>query len=250
MTIDAVVAHGYTVRDINQLTRAALRRDRWNTAVEERTAAIRLGMIEHLRTAEEPPTDSDLLKAGAAASDRYMLAELRAHGYDRKHPERGGGTSPGFVRYWEPAAHTPFEERVEERVALAQVWPSLSLPQRQAVLALADTDDYEEAVAQVGVPRGTFAARLHHGRRSFAALWHEHETPRHVRRNEHAPSPAAASQRGRRLTVSEVEALRVRYLDGETLTALAAEAGVGAMTLSRLLRGKRRPAPDAKEAAA
>lgn len=247
---DEPLWHGYSARAIDRLTRAALRLDRWSTHIDERGAAIRFGIIEHLATVEEPPSRLELLNAGKAASDAHMLAELRTHGYDRTHPERGGASSSGFVRYWEPAARTPFEERVVERVALAQVWPSLSLSQRQAVMALALSEDYEAAIGHLGVRRGTFAARLHHGRQAFAELWHEHETPRRVRRNEHSANQRAASFRGkRRLTVSEVEKLRERNLNGETLTALAAEAGCGVMTLSRLLRGLRKPAPDQEAAA-
>lgn len=247
---DEALWHGYSARAIDRLTRAALRLDRWSTQVDERAAAIRFGIIDHLATAEEPPSRLELINVGKAASDKHMIAELRTHGYDRTCPERGGGSAAGFVRYWEAAARTPFEERVVERVALAQVWPSLSLSQRQAVMALALSEGYEEAVEHLGVRRGTFAARLHHGRRAFAELWHEHETPRRVRRNEHSANQRALSVQGRRrLTVTEVDELRQRNLNGETLTALAAEAGCGAMTLSRLLRGLRQPAPDQEEAA-
>lgn len=247
---DEVLWHGYSARAIDRLTRAGLRLDRWTNHIDERAAVIRFGIIEHLATAEERPTRLELLNAGKAASDEYMLAELRTHGYDRTHPERGGGSTAGFVRYWESAARTPFEERVVERVALAQVWSSLTLSQQQAVMALALSEGYEQAVQQLGIRRGTFAARLHHGRQAFAELWHEHETPRRVRRNEHSANQRAASFRGkRRLTVSEVEKLRERNLNGETLTALAAEAGCGVMTLSRLLRGLRKPAPDQEAAA-
>lgn len=248
--VDEPLWHGYSARAIDRLTRTALRLDRWRTHLDERAAAIRFGIIELLATAEEPPTRLELLNAGKAASDEHMLAELRTHGYDRTHPERGDGSASGFVRYWEPIARTPFEERVVERVALAQVWPSLPLSQRQAVMSLALSKGYEEAVEHLGVRRGTFAARLHHGRQAFAELWHEHETPRRVRRNEHSANQRAASFRGkRRLTVTEVEKLRERKLNGETLTALATEAGCGVMTLSRLLRGLRQPAPDQEAAA-
>ena len=51
-----------------------------------------------------------------------------------------------------------------------------------------------------------------------------------------------------RLTVSQVESVRDRYTAGEaTLTAMAAEYGVSGPTLSALVRGRHKPAPDPVE---
>jgi hypothetical protein len=70
MTADSQVAHGYTVRDLEHLTRLVLRLDRCHTAADgrEQYDAVWFGITEYLLTAVATPSRGDLLQVGTKAS--------------------------------------------------------------------------------------------------------------------------------------------------------------------------------------
>jgi hypothetical protein len=239
--------HGYSYADIDAIARLVIRVDRYRTDLDaaERYRAIRFAVIEHLATAAERPAHQDLVKAGRRASDNHVRAEMHAHGWDPRRIEAGSGALPGFQRYWQSSGRVPIDERIVERVAVRQVWPTLTLAQRQAVMALALTDDHAAAAVQLGIPYSSYAARLRKARIRFHALWHEHETPRRQVRDKRVLNRVAVDSRGRRrLTESEVAALRDRVAAGEKQYVLAAEVGYTPGGLSYLLRGLKKAAPN------
>ncbi|WAZ20208.1 hypothetical protein STRCI_001309 [Streptomyces cinnabarinus] len=243
MSADIPVAHGYTVRDLEHLTRTVLRLDRWYTAgdIDERYDAVWFGITEHLLTAVEPPTRRELLNAGTAASDARVKDDMRTHG---RCTQNYGQPMPRFHAYWNPANPPSPEPRVVDRLAVEQIWPLLQPRQQQALAALAVTGDYDQAAAALGVTKGTFSVLISTGRRRFYAWWHEHETPsRQWRTDRRVRSRNGRDHLGRqRLDERQVETYRERREAGEPVKALAAEAGIAAATMYRLLKGTAKPA--------
>jgi hypothetical protein len=242
--------HGYSYADIDAVARLVIRVDRYRTDVdmEERFNAVRFAIIDHLATAADQPARQDLVNAGRRAADDYVREEMHAHGWDRRRLDLGSGGLPGFQRYWQSSGRVPLDERIVERLAVRQVWPTLTLVQQQAVMALALTDDHAAAAVQLGIPYSSYAARLRKARIRFHALWHEHETPRRPRRDKRVLNRVAVDSRGkRRLTESEVAVLRDRAAAGEKQNVLAAEVGYTPGGLSYLLRGLKKAAPDAAQ---
>ncbi|MFC5144247.1 hypothetical protein [Streptomyces aureoversilis] len=236
--------HGYSLRDIDSLSRLVIVIDRWSNAMDtrDRQDAARFAITEYLITADEAPTRQDLVRLGRAAANRHVATEMRYHGYDPCHVDRGQGGMARFQRYWQHTSHLPWDEQMVERLALAQVWPRLTLAQQQALMALAITGDHQAAADYLGLSLGAFSGRLRKARQRVLALWHEHETPRRQAKDQRVLA-RSGTYRGRRLlTEQDLEALRDRRAAGATLRQLAAETGYSAGALCNLLKGKRRPA--------
>lgn len=169
--------HGYNLADLDRLTRAALRRG-WGILLDYRTRyeLAWSAIAERLYSAPEgsPPSPADLVGAGQDAISSHVDSEQRHRGYDR---ETGGGM-PRWAAYWngQRPVREP-EAGLIERMALWQVWPELTPAQRGAFLAVAACGTYDAAADSLGISRKTLAHHLDAGRKRFAALWHEHETP-------------------------------------------------------------------------
>lgn len=243
--------HGYSLADIDKLATKVIQVDRWRKDLDtrDRHDAARYAITEHLLAAEQAPTRRELVDIGLRASDRHVADEMHYRGYDDRNLAAGSGALPGYQRYWQSSGRTPFDERVIERIALIQIWPRLTHRQQQAVMALALTDDHQAAAETLGLPLPAFSGRMLKARRRARALWHEHETPRHVGRDKRVFNRAPTDGHGkRRLTEADLETIRNRRTaggPGSTLRALAAEYGYTAGGLCNLLRGKKKPAPAA-----
>ncbi|MFI9176154.1 hypothetical protein [Streptomyces lincolnensis] len=237
------VRHGYTLKDIEHLTRLTLRMDRWYTAsdIDERYDAVWFAIVEQLLTAEEPPTRKALLDAGTQASDARVRDQMRTHG---RCTLNTGQPMPRFHAYWNPAHAPSPEPRVIERHALAQIWPLLRPSEQRALTALAMTGDYEEGAAAVGVATSTFQVQISTARRRFFKAWHEHETPSRIwRTDRRVRSRNGKDHLGRqRLNQAQVDTYRARYYEGEKLRVLAAECGLSSTALSALIKGKSKAA--------
>lgn len=245
--------HGYTLDDLDRLTRTVLVIDRWRTDINpaDRYAAIHFAITEQILVADEPPTASELIACGRQAANRYVGAEMHHHGYDPRDTAAGSGALPGFLRYWQQSGRTPWDERLVESLAIAQIWPLLTLAQQQAIMALALTGDHQEAADSLGLTLGAFAGRLKNARRRVFELWYEHETPPRRRRLDKRVLTRSGAWQGRRLiTESDLDRLRSQRAAGVTLRALAAETGYSAGALCNLLTGKRKPARDRQEVTA
>lgn len=169
--------HGYTLADLDRLAHASLNLA-WPRAMDyrDRYDAAWHTIAELLYSSSQRPTPHDLGTAGAAAVNRLALDEARHHGLDRSGPEPAD--RPAFQRYWTLYRVTPsHEDRVVDRVALAQIWPALRDIHRRTLLALAVHEDHAPAAAAIGRTPGTYRVHLKDARAGFRALWHEHETP-------------------------------------------------------------------------
>ncbi|MCX5528988.1 hypothetical protein OG785_45315 [Streptomyces sp. NBC_00006] len=234
--------YGYSLADIDRISRLVISVDRWalDGTVVDRLDAVRFAITEHLLTAGSRPAKQDLVNVGRSASDRYVEAEMRYRGYDRRQAHLGRGASVNFQRFWQGNPRTPAEDRFVEHMTLTQIWPHLTLAQQQAVWAFALTGDHEAAASQLGLTPGAFAGRLKKARNRFAVLWHEHETPRRRPMDKRVLSRTGTVAGRKLLTVRDVEKLRQRRAEGATYRELAVETGYSASALCNLVNGKRR----------
>ncbi|MDH6224320.1 hypothetical protein [Streptomyces sp. MJP52] len=250
---EATALHGYTLTHLNRITRTAVLRGYLHATgtIADQLETAWHAIVEALLEADEAPTTGELIATARTALSAAFRDELHHHGYVQNDISAGREAMPAFQRYWNPTASSPVEDKVVDRTALAQIWDQLNPSEQQALEALAATGDYQQAALAVGKKQATFNVLVRNGRMRFLQAWHEGETPSKVwRTDRRVGSRSGHDTRGRqRLTVSQVEAYRDRRQQGETIRALAAEAGVSECTLGALLRGKFRPAADEAVAA-
>jgi Helix-turn-helix domain len=259
--------HGYTLSQVSALSVFAVRRQLWHQAADfdERLEIAWHAIVEHIYAADEPPQIRDVIRAGFKAIGREADKTRRFYGQDTH--DRYAGTTGGFERYWwfagRPAPGP--EDKVTERLALAQIWPRLRPLHRQVLVALAADDDYELAAKSLGKSRKTFTTQVSQARRAFLALWHEGEAPsrpwgvdrrigdtdrhtitnRAIRRRRAAvryaqqdrpPRPAATTRRAD-LGVPDAELVR-RYEAGESIRQLATTLGCSYSVIQRRLNAE------------
>jgi len=180
-TDDIPLRHGYTLASIRELTLIAVHCELFYRARDyhERVDIAWPAIAEHLYASEQQPSRSDLIHAGMSAIASLFVSEARSHGINVS--QRGRTAVPGtnFQKYWHLSTRPAngLEERIVERVALTQIWATLSPRFRDAFTALAVHDDYGRAAAAVGKTAAQYNSQLSYARRVFLALWHEHETP-------------------------------------------------------------------------
>lgn len=244
--------HGYTPTDIDQLARKALAADRWRAGdTDERLAAIRFAIVEHLCTTDTAPTRHDLVAIGLRASDTHVQHEMHHHGWDRQHIGAGRGAMPSFQRYWTATPTPGPEKQVVEKLARTQIWAQLTPREQQAIVAMAETADYRLAGQALSLDANAFGNLLSAARRRFLACWHEGEEPSRLWRMTKRTSSLDGMCRGvPRLRASQVERMRLRRSEGATLREIGQEWGVAISTVSRYLRGDVTPVPDLAGSAA
>lgn len=237
------IAHGYNLADLDRLSHVAARRtfggygthsDRYVLAYE--------AMTELLLTTTEHPSSHELLSCASRAITNHQQKEERHYGYSRKRDT----IRAGYCRYWNwSASITPSPERaVVERTALWQIWPRLSDRNRRSLLALAAAGDKHKAAEALGISPNTIKRHLRDARAAFLALWHEHEVPSKAPwKSRHATNKTKTHDHlGRpRLTADQVEQIRDRVASGETYAQIGADYGIGKSSVSRYMRGERRP---------
>ncbi|MBV9853121.1 MAG: hypothetical protein JOY82_01165 [Streptosporangiaceae bacterium] len=121
----------------------------------------------------------ELVQAGMDAI-RAEYAELRHHhGIPKGFTSRDGTKRERYVTYWyfHAGVTNSHEDKVVDSIALAQIWPKLTVTQREAIAALARHRDITSAARSLGKSHATFRSQLRQARKLFFALWHEHEKP-------------------------------------------------------------------------
>jgi hypothetical protein len=174
----AELRYGYTLDTLTRLAHYAARHGRYDHDVElpVRYEVAWAAVAEHLYAVGERPTPGELIRAGWLAIRHHGESERQFLG--RAHD---GPAGPGrhFERYWRAVAapaDSP-EDKVIERIALAQIWPRLRPSSRDAFAALAVHGDYRRAAESLEIGYKTFVGRISDGRREFLALWHDGEQP-------------------------------------------------------------------------
>ena len=171
----APAAHGWTVRDINQLALFAASRY-WSriTGPAERYGAAWSAAAEALAAAQDPPRQDEMLRAARAGIVALTQAHHRFHGlsqasgYTRTHG--------AFARYWYQPPLSGWEDAIVDRIAVGQVWAGISPAHRRVLQVLADCGDQESAARALGTSYVTYRSRLGQARRAFRELWFEGET--------------------------------------------------------------------------
>lgn len=190
--------HGYTLQDLDHLTRIAITRRAFyrDRDADERYACGWHAAVELLLTAVEPPGRGDLIRAAWEAADALTLRTLEDCGIPRFRSENPRTFMPRFCAYWHTVArHTAGpEERVVERVALAQTWERLTPVDQEALRTLAACESYQVAADALGLKYHTFHRRVRMARDRFLRLWLEGETPRRAWRDRRVQTPGGSRQ--------------------------------------------------------
>jgi hypothetical protein len=199
--------HGYNLADLERLAalavgaafaRAMDYRDRYDAAW--------FAIVEALYVAKERPEPWSLKQVGSRAVNRLAQDHGRMWGFDRGNPDGGYESMRGFLKYWEldRRACSSHEGSVVDRVALWQIWPTLSATHRSVLLAMAAHRDQATAASGLGKSYATIGSHLCDARRKFFALWHEGEKPSrlwaktHGRRGRHTATQTLRNRRQQR----------------------------------------------------
>ena len=172
---------GYTVARLDDLARVATRREQWYRALDfdERISIAFSAIAMALYSAEDAPSDNDLIRAGMRELSDIASADLRAHGVNLKDASRG--TAPNFARYWLGSGVAPdHAPGIVERMALRQIWSTMPPGYGAALAALAAFDSHEKAAGALGISYAAYKSRIREGRSKFLALWHEGEKPSQI----------------------------------------------------------------------
>lgn len=168
--------YGYTLDDLDRLTRKAVRVDAsgafWRGSnIADRYETAWSVIAEHLYAAQEPPAEYDLVRTGTAALARSVYELRREHGYE--------DNQRAFNVYWlEAAGHTgSHEPRIVDELALAQIWPRLTDRHRAVLTALAVFGDHAPAAQSLSMSTNLWSVHLSKARRAFLKMWHHGEEP-------------------------------------------------------------------------
>jgi hypothetical protein len=182
--LDASLKWGLRLSDLERVARRAA----WNTRAgaaqfDDRYAVAFGAAVEFLYAAEQPVPEALLYRAAQDGLFRES-DKVRSYAGIGWRPDEGygeSGAAPRFVMYWaDQNLPTPSPENgVVERMALAQILPTLPPKQLQAVLALAATGSHQAAKEALGNP-SWYGRYLSLARRHILALWHEGEEPSRV----------------------------------------------------------------------
>jgi DNA-directed RNA polymerase specialized sigma24 family protein len=206
--MDPELRHGYTIAGVQAIARSAAANS-WIAAAdfEDLMSAAWSAIVDELYTAEEPPSRHDLHRIAKGAVWDTARDYRRHHGYRNRDGWEGEASAPRFVAYWHMPNEGGVDERVAERVAIAEIFAALSGRERGIVLAcVAHDGDYVTAAASLGMKRSAYHVALMAVRKKCAQLWHWPEQPhrdlkrynRRKHRGEVAPHGTTAAVRRHR----------------------------------------------------
>jgi DNA-directed RNA polymerase specialized sigma24 family protein len=260
---DVPLRHGYTVGQARSICLGLLKGQTWYQSADfvsfdQRLEVAWHAVIEHLYASDQPPSPHEIMQAAERAVNHDVHGIRQFYGRN-SHGRYAGTIIKGFERYWWFTA-TPApgpENKVTERVALAQIWARLHPGHRRVLAALAGHGDHTAAAAALGITPRQFTSRLSDARQAFLRLWHEGETPSRVwctskatarrhRRERRArqaaetgqppqPRPAPFAPPRASLGISDAELVR-RYEAGESVRQLAASLSAHHSTVLNRLR--------------
>lgn len=172
---DVELRHGITMDDVDRAARSASRR----FGVYRLFGAAELydqawsGAVTALYEAEDP-TWFTIYRGAVTALTQERDAVL--HHIGLRAPKR-------FDMYWH-ARVTPFpDDRICERLALAQVLPMLTELERTTLVTLAAHGNVTFAAAALGMATASFHQNRRRAQRKVDTLWYEGETPPPRRRD-------------------------------------------------------------------
>jgi hypothetical protein len=165
------IRHGYTLGDIDKMARSACVADRSMASdVDTRYSTAWSAIAEHLCASAEPPAWQDLVRAGWQAIYQEVREMRHTFGQSRDDPNAEVASGKRFQQYWFTPPIEP-EFGLIERVAIGQIMPCLTPVYRDAVIALAVTDDYQRAADMLGIGYKALVARIGVARKTFRGHW-------------------------------------------------------------------------------
>jgi hypothetical protein len=174
--------HGYTVADLDQLTRHAIHRaGPFGCDIRDRYEAAWGAIVEHLYRTDTWPSYPVLLRTGWLAI--YILVRDDHHhwgyyDYAADSSYHGPRSGPRFGMFWDQRnTDGSYENGVVDRIALYQILPTLGASTYAALVALAIHGDYHAGAEALGISYSAFKQRIINARAEFKLLWHEGETP-------------------------------------------------------------------------
>lgn len=177
MITDVPVAHGWTMRSLDQVTRAAVNNDRSRASdADTRYNTAWSAIAEHLCAAEEPPTWHDLFTTGWRAIYAEVREMREIYGFKDRDGTTETASAPRYVTYWWQPPHRP-EDSLLERIAVHEILATIPDLYREAVVALAVHGDYQAAAESLSLKYTAFTARMSVARKQFRAAWYAPETP-------------------------------------------------------------------------
>jgi hypothetical protein len=225
------VLHGYTLDDLEKMTRAAVIADR-SMAMDYATRhdVAWSAIAEHLVICEDPPIRQELIRIGWQA----IYREARTAYRERGRPDTAWQTDdyesrPRFALYWRDHLVTPSHEgRIVESIAVHQVLARLTPTYADAIVALAAHNDYAVAAAALRISYKALVARIGTARARVLALWHQGETPHRPRRTDrrvgsYSTELATHCSNGHEWTPENTR-IRTRTLRGKRHTSRACKA--------------------------
>jgi len=188
--------HGWTLPEIHALARSAALSNRWLVSdFTVRFEAAWDGIVDALLTATERPATHDLAAAGKGAVSRTLLKDFcREHGVANRDLSAGSGSAPRFAAYWFERHAEGFDDRIVDRIALAQVMAAIGPRHAGFLTALAAAPDTRSAAEALGIPRSSLSVYVSEARNAFEALWHAPEPPPARRRRQSRYAPSAANE--------------------------------------------------------
>lgn len=212
---DAILRHGYTLSDLDQLARRSVARyRRWGVtrSLAGMYDTARSAVVEALYAAVEPPSEHDLVVAGAKGIEVEMRADLSAHG------RRVDATKVGamFAAYWHGHTTTHFpDDAIVERLALVEILPLLTHRQCEVLVTFAATGSQPATAEALGITATAVSTHLNAARRTCREWWHEGETPIVHRdpetcHNGHPRTPENRHGTGCRVCENEAKRLKRR----------------------------------------
>jgi len=195
--VAGAVRHGYTMADLDRLARLTVtfhlgwfaggdRNDQYEAAWH--------GIVEHLCSVEQQPSERDLLDAGR----RVLQDDQQRHQQMLGTRRSGTYTGANFARYWDWHARTvpSPEDAVVERIALVQITATLCASHIEALTMLAVLGNDVQATAEaLGITYQAAKDRLNKARRNFRGHWYAPDPPPPM----HRPMAAVAPQAEERL---------------------------------------------------
>lgn len=181
MTADAELRWGFSLADLQRVARGAARRARGMAVDFDDLYGEAFGAAaEVLYSAGQRPSERDLFHGAQFALDALAHKNKSYRGIATQPDGAWGsaGSAPKFAAYWwDGARPTPSpEDGIVDRLALAQIIPTLPEKHRAALAALAAFDNHAAAKAALGDP-SWYGRYLSLARRQVLALWHEGEQP-------------------------------------------------------------------------
>ncbi|MBS2939593.1 hypothetical protein KDN32_17780 [Nocardioides sp. J2M5] len=173
----ATLAHGFTMADVEKLTRRSLFLARPSSALthSERHETAWFRIVELIYSSADRPEEYDLARAGADAVHRAVQDTWRFNGRD----PRERRAMPAFERYWvNIRSNEDFTDGIAERLSLPAVLSSLTPLEYEAVAALAAHGSSVAAARALGVTSRAFGKRVAKARAKILPLWYAPETAR------------------------------------------------------------------------